>query len=437
MNQPKQNPLPPSDTVNVACIGLGMMGTANLIGTQRVGANVVALCDVDTAHLDRASEHLPKATRYTDYRRLLEKEKGVDGVIVSTPNHTHAVISIAAMQLGKHVYCEKPLAHTIYEMRKMAEAADRYGVATQLGNQGNSYTATKEFCECIRSGVIGEIREAHLAMFSFNFSLIDHLSRLGERQPTPETLDWDLWLGPVEYREFNKLLHPGSWRASKSFSTGLIGDMFCHIADPVFQALSLGPPDSILAEAEGYDPTAHGQTFPKSAKVRFQFPARGSLPPLTMTWYDGDLYKPPRPEELADDEDFIPFQGSAPVGGYVIGDKGKMVYGSHGASRWRIIPEREMEAYLSGREVVEDERGPGMPDCTAHHSNWLQACRGGAPAGSNSAYGTVISETATLGDLAQRFPGQELHWDSKHMVFPNCPEANQYLHYPYRKGWYL
>ncbi|MEE8400024.1 MAG: Gfo/Idh/MocA family oxidoreductase [Desulfobacterales bacterium] len=428
---------PPSDTLNVALIGLGSMGNANMRTTGRTDAKIVALCDVDEAQTNRIHKYAPEATVYTDYRRLLEKEKGVDAVIISTPNHTHAVISIAAMQLGKHVYCEKPLAHTVYELRKMNEVAEACNVATQLGNQGHSYETNREHYECVRSGAIGEVREVHMVEGAFNYSQIPNIARLKEDHPVPDTLDWDLWLGPVPHRKYNPSFHPGSWRSWRSFSSGMIGDFICHVVDPVFWALELGAPTLIEAEAAGYDPRQHSETFPQSSKIRFEFPARGQRPALTMYWYDGDRYTPPRPEELADTEEFIPIMGPGPTGGLVIGDKGKILYGSHGATEWRIVSESKMKEYMAGRTKAPDPRGPGMPDNLAHHIEWHEACKGGAPTRSGFDYGGRLTEIALIGDIAQRMPGTELQWDSRHMTFPNHPEANAFLHYRYRDGWTL
>jgi len=433
------DPIPPSDTVNVAAIGLGPMGRTNLRGASSAGARIAALCDVDETQIQRVREYYPNATAYTDYRRLLEKEKGIDGVIVSTPNHTHAVISIAAMQLGKHVYCEKPLAHTMAELRAMVKAARESNVATQMGNQGHSYETNREVYECIQAGVIGEVQEVHLPMHAFSFSLIGRPLNLSEDHAVPQTLDWDLWLGPAPYREYNPIYHPGSWRCFRSFSSGIIGDMFCHLADPVFWSLNLGPPVSVLAEAEGYDPQEHGDLFPQSSKTRIRFPERNQLPPVTVYWYDGNRYASPRPEELGD-EDLVPVLGRQPTGGYAIGSKGKLVYGSHGAANWRLIPDSKMTEYLEGRPPTSDPREFGKaehPDATAHHRDWLQACKGGDPAGSNFEYGGALTEIAILGNIAQQMPGTELQWDSENMTFPNHPDAHRHLHYTYREGWVL
>ena len=429
----------PSETVNVAGIGVGSMGGYDIRASSRSGAKIVALCDVDFGYAGPVADQFPDATRYNDFRRLLEKEKGIDAVIVGTPDHTHATISMAAMQLGKHVYCEKPLAHTMYEVRKMTQAAREYGVATQLGNQGHSYESNREFCEVIWSGAIGEVREVHIVEAAFNYSRISDIPRVRDDHPVPKTLDWDLWLGPASYRKYNPMYHPGAWRCWRPFGSGMIGDFVCHIVDPVFTALDLGAPTSAVAEAGGYDPEKHGDTFPQSSKVRFEFPARGKRPPVTMYWYDGDRYAPPRPEELKAGEEFIPGLGRSggACGGLVVGDKGKIVYASHGAAQWRILPESSMKEYMASRTRVADPRGSGMPNNDAHHEDFLQACKGWHPAGSNFGHGGPLTEIAMLGNIAQLMPGIELQWDAKNMMIPNHPEANQYLHYRYRDGWTL
>jgi len=436
----KKKAAPPSDTVNVASIGVGSMGIANIRTVSSAGARIAAICDVDETQAKKVQKYYPDAVLYADYRRLLEKEKGVDAVIVSTPNHTHAVISMAAMQLGKHVYCEKPLAHTMHEVRRMAEAAREYKVATQLGNQGHSYETNREVHECIRSGTIGQVREVHLVEAAFNFSLIGRMPDLSKDHPVPETLDWDQWLGPAPYRKFNPAYHPAMWRCFRQFSSGMIGDFFCHAADPVFWALDLDAPTSAVADAEGYDPQEHSETFPKSSRIRFEFPAQGHRPALTLYWYDGKAYVPPRPEELEDGEDTIPALGPGAVGGLVIGDRGKIIYGSHGAADWRLIPKTRMDEYLGGRTRAGDPRPggfAGMPNNLAHHQDWLRACKGGDPANSDFVYGGRLTEIAVLGDIAQQMPGTELVWDAGQMAFPNQPEADRLLHYQYRDGWSL
>jgi len=359
---------------------------------------------------------------------MLEKEKGIDAVIVATPDHSHATIAMAAMELGKHVYCEKPLAHTVYECRMMAEAGRRNKVATQLGNQGHSFHAIREFCACIWSGAIGEVREVH-AVQGGGGGGFNNIARVNEDHAVPKDLDWDLWLGPSAHRKYNPMYHPSSWRSWRQFGSGSMGDMLCHIVDPVFWALDLGSPTSVMVEAEGYDPQKHGQMFPESKKVRVQFPARGKRPPVTLYWYDGRRYKPPYPEELKKGTRF---------NALVVGDKGKIVHGSHGAKDWSIIPESKMMEYMGDRKRVPEAAAKGPPANFKHLHDWVQACKGWKTAGSNFDYGAPLTEIALLGNIASLMPGTELQWDGDHMTFPNNPSANQHLHfYPYRDGWTL
>jgi predicted dehydrogenase len=426
----------PSDTLNVAAIGCGMMGAADIRSAAQAGANIVALCDVDDARAAPVYQAFPDATRYRDYRRLLEREKNVDAVIIATPDHSHAVIGIDAMQLGKDVYCEKPLAHTLYEVRLMTEAARQYGTVTQLGNQGHSFKAIREFKQCIESGAIGKVREVHAVQAAFGYSRIDALPRLTEDHPSPNTLDWDLWLGPAPARKYSPMYVPSAWRGWRQFGTGNMGDFVCHILDPVFWALDLGAPRSVVAEAKDYDPVLHAETFPASSKIRFEFPARGEEPPVSLTWYDGDHYLPPHAGEIPD-PGWVP---GKPVGALVIGDKGKIVYGSHGARGWHILGEGKMEAYLDGRTFDIEKSEPGLPPNLPHVVDWLTACKEGGTGnlpGSNFDYGGPLTEVAMLGDIALRMLGTELTWDPEHMSFPSHPFANQYLHMQYRDGWAL
>ncbi|MEE2777369.1 MAG: Gfo/Idh/MocA family oxidoreductase [Acidobacteriota bacterium] len=434
----------PSDTVYVAGIGLGTMGRFDVRTSDLAGSKIAALCDVDNEAPKSVVEMFPKAERYDDFRRLLDEEKGIDAVIVATPDHAHALISLAAMEHGLHVYCEKPLAHTMYEVRRLQEAAVYHGVATQLGNQGHSYASNHEFCEAIWSGVIGTVREIHVVEAAFNFSRIEDLPRLEEKHPVPKSLNWDRWLGPAAERSYHPLYHPGLWRCFRAFGSGMIGDFVCHIVDPVFTALQLGAPSSVHAEvADGYDPQKHGDTFPRSSKVRFEFPeaklANGGVrPALTMYWYDGDVFAPPHPEELGPDEVSIPLLGGrGAVGGLVVGDRGKITYASHGAAQWRILPEERMDEYMADRSRVEDERGVGMPNNFEHHEDFLQACRGYKVAGSHFGHGGPLTEIAMLGNVALMFPEDTLAWDAENMTIPNRPDANAHLHYRYRDGWTL
>ena len=430
----------PSNTLNVATIGVGKQGRFNTRNAARAGANIVAICDVDDAQSMEMAKDFPRAKIIKNFRELLEKEKGIDAVMIATPDHSHASIAIAAMESGKPVYCEKPLAHTVYECRKMAQAARDNNVVTQMGKQGRSFHSIKEFSQCIWSGAIGEVREVHCVQAAYGYSRLNLLPGIHDDHAIPKGLDWDMWIGGAKYRNYNPAYHPGAWRGWTAFGGGNLGDFVCHIIDPVFLALKLGAPMSVVAEAEGYDPAIHGETFPASAKVRFEFPARGQRPPVTLYWYDGDAYKPPHPEEVKQGEDTIPVPGwraGKQVGGMVVGDKGKIVYGSHGAREWRILGEGKMEEYMAGRKRVPEPSEPGPPPNKKHLAEWLSACKGWKIANSNFDYGAPLTEIAMLGNIAIRLLGTQLNWDSENMMFPHQPEANQYLHTQYRDGWSL
>jgi predicted dehydrogenase len=410
----------PSDKLNIACIGIGGRGGANLKGVG--GENIVALCDVDMQQAGKAFEDYPNAKRYTDFCRMLdEMDNQIDAVVVSTPDHTHAVACMEAIRRGKHLYCEKPLAHSIYEVRELMKTARKHKVITQLGNQGHSFDHIRMFCEWIWDGAIGNVREVHATCGS-NHCRIDQLSKRTEKHEIPSGLDWDLWLGPAQYRPYNPMYLPGRWRSWMPFGSGTIGDWVCHVVDPVFWALDLGAPKTIQAQAKGYDPKKHADTFPAGTIVNYEFPASGGRGPVKMVWFDG-VEKPPRPEEL-EEERKVPGTGAI-----VIGDKGKIMYGSHGAGGARIIPETKMKAY--------EQPAKTLPRVKGHHEDWLDAVKNNTQASSNFDYGGPLTEIALLGIIATKMLGRKLRWDGINMRFTNCDEANQFINPPYREGWTL
>jgi hypothetical protein len=383
---------------------------------------IVALCDVDQARAAASLQKFPRAKVYKDFRRMFdEMPDAMDAVMVATPDHTHAAAALRALKLGKHLFCEKPMAHTISEVRAMVKAAREAGVVTQLGNQGHSFESIRTFCEWVWDGAIGSIREVQ-AFCGSSYGRITQISRLTEQHPVPEGLDWDLWLGPSAYRPYHPMFVPGKWRGWSQFGTGVIGDWTCHVIDPVFWALDLGAPTHIEAETFEYNPRLHFETFPSSTIIRYDFPARGNRPPVRVTWFDGQQ-RPPRPEEL---EEGVKVPG---IGAFVIGDKGKIMYGSHGAGGLQIIPSDKMAEYKARQPAKSIPRSPG------HHKEWVQACKEGKTAGSNFNYGGPLTEIALLGIIAIRMSGTRLEWDSANMRFVNSSEANQYLSKSYRDGW--
>jgi predicted dehydrogenase len=377
---------------------------------------------VDAERAGESFDQHRKAKRFVDYRAMLDDvENEIDGVVVSTPDHTHAVAALDAICRGKHVYCEKPLAHSIAEVRALRAAAAEQGVTTQLGNQGHSFEHIRLFCEWVWDGAIGDVHTIH-ALRPSDYSRIDQLENLPQRHPVPKTLDWDLWLGPAAERPYHPLFVPGSWRGWMPFGTGTIGDWTCHVIDPVFWALDLGAPQSIVARVDGYDPQAHALTFPHGTHVTYTFAAKGDRGPVTLHWYDGSL----APPEL-EDYDWGEFPNN--TCGLVLGTEGAIRYSSHGASGVRILPEEKMLAYQRPE--------PSIPRVAGHHQDWIDAVQQGRTAGSNFDYGGPLTELALLGVIASRLPGTRLEWDGPAARFTNSDEANELAEFRPRTGWAL
>ncbi len=406
---------PPNEKLNIAGIGVGGMGHGDLSAVA--SENIVALCDVDARRAAPSFQKWPKAARFQDFRKMFDAmEKQIDAVVVATPDHCHAVAAMAAIKRRKHVYCEKPLAHSVYECRALAKAAQEYNVVTQLGNQGHSFESIRIFCEWIWDGAIGKVHTIHAGCAAVN-SGIDQLPHLKEKHPVPPELNWDLWLGPALERPYHPAYLPGSWRGWVPFGNGTVGDWTCHVVDPVFWALDLGAPTTIVAHVKDYDPKTQGDAFPKGEVITYEFPAKGDRGPITMHWYSG-TERIPRPADLE------PNRKPVETGAIVLGDKG-----SHGAGGVRIIPESKMQAYKRPEPRIRRVRG--------HHQDWLDAIRNGKKAGSDFSYGAPLTEIAMLGVIAIKFPGVKLQWDAQAMKFTNCPEANQHINPPYRTGWSL
>ncbi|MBN2133521.1 MAG: Gfo/Idh/MocA family oxidoreductase [Sedimentisphaerales bacterium] len=410
----------PSEKLNIAGIGIGGRGQGDL--DECGSENIVALCDVDDAYAAPVFKRYPKARKWRDFRKMLDEQKDIDAVIVATPDHLHAVASMAAIKRGKHVYCEKPLSHSIWEARQMAEAAREAGVATQLGNQGQASESNRLVSELIWDGAIGPVREVH-AWCNRPISARG-IERPKDTPPVPPTLNWDLWLGPSKYRLYHPVYLPFRWRSWWDFGTGVLGDIGCHQLDPVFRALKLGYPTTVEACSSNMDEGAavKEETAPKSSIVRFEFPQRQDMPPLMLTWYDGGLM-PPRPAELQEGRRF----GNADDNLF-IGDKGKML-------GYRLLPEARMKEYGKPPQMIE--RSPG------HHKEWLNACKGGPPARANFDWAGPLTEVVLLGNVALKMEkqlyekGLKLHYDGPNMRVTNLPEANRYIRDTYRDGWTL
>ncbi|HOZ48587.1 MAG TPA: Gfo/Idh/MocA family oxidoreductase [Candidatus Hydrogenedentes bacterium] len=408
-------PISPNDKLNVAGIGVGGKGSVD-IGEICKGNNVIALCDVDDRQARGTFKKFPDARTYRDFRVMLEKEyNNIDAVHVSTPDNVHAVAAMACMELGKHVYVQKPLTHDIYEARELMKAARRYKVATQMGNQGHASMGLWMVTDWIRNGAIGPVREVHCFTDRPGHFWTQPAPHPTETPPVPDTLSWDLWLGPAPVRPYHPCYLPDEWRGWWDFGCGALGDMGCHIMDPPYTALNLGYPTAVEAETSGHN----GETYPAWSVVRYEFPARGDMPPCTLTWYDGGKM-PARPEGLPDD---VTLGDGGTNGTLFIGDDAMLTCGCYGDSA-RVIPYKKVETSVEPPELV------------GHYEQWVNACKGGPPAGGNFDYAAPFSEMVLLGNLAIRV-GKRIEYDAESLNVTNCPEANQYIRREYRKGWRL
>ncbi len=406
----------------MAVVGAGGRGNEQL---GEVGIdNIVAMCDVDDKQGATGFARCPKATKFKDFRKMLDAmEKSFDAVLVATPDHAHAVIAMAAIKRKKHVYCEKPLAHSIGEVRALGKAAKEMNVVTQMGNQGHSYDSCAMTVEWVRDGAVGKIAEVHCTCDGC-YSAIGEHTKVGEQHDVPATLDWDLWLGPAQERPYNPMYLPGKWRHWFPFGTSTAGDWVCHVVDPAFWALDLGYPTSVQTEVKDFDPKVHFDTFPRGNHTVLEFPAKGARGPVTLHWYEGTIFMP-RPKELGEGRKLV-----SPCG-YMVGENGAGIcWGSHGAAGVRIYPEEKMQAYKQPPKTI---RRAGE-----HHKDWYNAIRTGGKAGSDFAdYAGPLAEIALLTVIGGRFAGQKLEWDGPNAKFTNCPEANALVMSPFRDGWSL
>ncbi len=440
--------LPPSDKVNVAIVGAGGRGFSHVKAFS--SQNIVALCDVDDERAKKAYDKHPKANRYKDFRKMME-QKDIDAVVVATPDHNHAVAAMAAMELGKHVYVEKPLTHDIYEARMLTEMARKHKLVTQMGNQGASGEGVRQIMEIMVTGVIGHVKTVHVWT---NRAIWPQ----GIPTPTgsfnvPSTLDWDLWQGTARARDYNPNFLPFKWRGWWDYGTGALGDMGCHLLDPVFRALKLKYP--VAAEASSsqvwvgdFHEADYADSCPPASKVHIYFPNRpdgmgGELPAVEVIWYDGGLM-PPRPDELEHGEEMGNWDG----GVIFEGTKGKLMCECYGANP-KLLPTK-MHDYFKMPE-------PTIPRIEeGHQMNWIKGITEGTPTTSAFDYAGPFTEMVLMGNLAVRcfnmkklkpgkspagwaaydYPGRmKLKWDGENMKITNFEEANQFVKREYRTGW--
>jgi len=417
----------PNEKLNIAVIGAGGKGSSD---TDSVASeNIVALCDIDDNTLKARGAKYGGAKLFNDYRKMLdEMDKQIDAVIVATPDHHHAPASIRAMKLRKHVYCQKPLTHSVYEARLMRDTARKYKVATQMGNQGSAESGLRRAIEVIQAGAIGSVKQVHV--WSNRPIWPQGMARPTGTPPVPPNIHWDLFLGPAPERPYHPDYQPFKWRGWVDYGTGALGDMACHTANMPFRALKLGYPTSIEAETSEFN----GESFPKKSKIRFEFPARESLAPVSFFWYDGGN-KPG--DDVAEqvlnrienqkDKDGKPMGRNLPGSGcLLIGDKGHLFSPDDYGARFFLLPEKEFAEFKGPDQTIP--RSPG------HYKEWLNACKGGTPAFSNFDIAAYLTEIILLGCVAIR-TGKKIEWNGPKMRATNTPDAAQFVKRHYRKGW--
>lgn len=422
--------------IRLACIGVGGKGESDVKENAACGMDVVALCDVDENNLRKMAANFPKAKLFRDFRKMLiEMDKEIDAVTVSTPDHVHGVAAIMAMKMGKHIYCQKPLTQTVWESRTMRELAREKKIATQMGNQGSANPGLRRGVELIQAGVIGNPIELHV--WTDRPIWPQGMNRPAGTDPVPKELDWDLWLGPAPARPFKlDTYHQFKWRGWTDFGTGALGDMACHTVNMPFRALKLGYPTMVECEMASL---AHLESYPLSSRVRFDFPEREGFPPLKFWWYDGapqGAFKPLRPypditREVVATKRRLPGSGCL-----IIGEKGKMFSGDDYGTTVEILMQGEKTFVDSEQHEACKAVPQSIPRSPGHNKEWADMITGGAPAYSNFEIAAYLNEIILLGCITQRLgEGRPMEWDGPNMKSPNIAEASAFVKRQYREGW--
>lgn len=406
----------PGDKLNIAGIGVGGKGQVNLKNMN--SENIVALCDIDWNYAAKTFDQYPAAKKFVDYRIMLEKMgKEIDAIVIATPDHTHAVCALAAMQLGKHVYVQKPLTHSVYESRVLLEASRKYKVVTQMGNEGHSSDNVAEVCELIWSGAIGKVDQVDA--WTDRPIWPQGLTRPAQGMWLPEGINWDLFIGPAPMRPYHSAYHPWNWRGWWDFGTGALGDMACHVLDIVFSALKLGHPNSVEASSSEFN----NESAPNTSMIRYQFPEREKIgkllmPAVKVTWYDGGLL-PSRPDALPDGVEL----GQGKNGIIFHGTEGKLVCGNYGGN-YRLLPDEKFAKLVKPPKTVRRVE-------VSHEMDWVRACKESPenrilPA-SNFEYACPLNEMVVMGNLAVRMQGlrKKLKWDGANMTFTNLSDDDK------------
>ncbi|MCB1100228.1 MAG: Gfo/Idh/MocA family oxidoreductase [Verrucomicrobiae bacterium] len=412
--------VPPSEKLNIGCVGIGGQGggvTGELATFPNV--HIAALCDVDEDYAARTIKQYPGRPFYKDYRVMLKKEKGLDAIMCATPDHWHAPISIAAMRMGKHVYCEKPLAHTIEEARLMGKVAAEMKVVTQMGNNGHADEGLRLTKEWIDAGAIGAVKEVHVwSDRPGTFWDTQGKPRPAESVPVPATLDWNMWQGPAPEHAYHPSYVPRKWRGWYDYGCGALGDMMVHNADPAWYTLDLGAPESVEAVTSETNP----DSFPLWSIVTWNFAAKGKRGPVKLTWYDGGKL-PESPPGLETERRL------GDNGIYFVGDKGALLAGGWSGSP-RLVPETAMRAFSRPEKTIP--RSPG------HRKEWVDACIAGKPEDAQAGfwYSAPFTESLLVGVLPIRLEGK-IEWDAERMTATNNPNAEPFIRKTYRKGFEL
>jgi len=432
----------PSDKLNIAGIGAGGKGESDLSEfSKSTNVNIVAMADVDDRQSVKSRKSFPKANYYKDFREMLSKEKNnIDACSISTPDHTHAVATIAAMQLGKHVYTQKPLTHDVYEARTLTEAAKKYKVVTQMGNQGGSDNGVRRAKEIYDAGLIGDVHTAHA--WTNRPVWPQGIPTPTGKFDVPSELNWDLWLGTAKYIDYNPAYLPFNWRGWWAFGTGALGDMACHIMDPIYRMLPILYPDSVECSVatvykEMWNDTQNPDACPPSSIIHLNYPRTDGKGNIKVSWFDGGLL-PQRPDELLPEEAFGNWDG----GVLLEGTKGKLLMDCYGANP-RLLPTKLMTAVALPKETIAR-----VPE--GHYVQWVNACIAGYGNGKTSSpfeYAGPFSESILISNLAirsylmkknEKYEGRKkLLWDPQNMKITNFDDANQFVKRQYREGWSL
>lgn len=422
--------------LNVACIGLGGMGSGDVDETANAGGTIIGLCDVDSRMIDKKAAKYPEAKKFADFRKMLaEMDKDIDAVTISTPDHLHGMAAKMAMKMGKHVYCQKPLTQTVHEARELVRIAREKKLATQMGNQGSAGDGLRRAVEVIQSGAIGKPLELHV--WSNRPVWPQGLERPKGESPVPPELDWNLWLGPAPFRPYvENAYHTFNWRGWMDFGTGALGDMACHTVNMPFRALKLGHPSLVECEMAS---RIFPETYPLTSRIRFEFPEREGLPPLKFWWYDGAPSVDNAPLRPYPDivKDVVNLRGKLPPSGcLIIGEKGKLFAPDDYGAMFFLQLEGE-EKFIQGakHEAIKDIP-QSLPRSPGHYKEWIEMIKGGPAAYSNFEIAGYLTEIILLGCIALRVgEGVKMEWDGPNMRSPNCPEAARFVQRNNRTGW--